>query len=192
MHDTDFIEKLAGAEYVGRMMARSYLEKLAEDSPPGGNSAGANGAAGAAGAAAAAPAAAPAAEAKPSWLRRAFPERYRTSWQELKDVFKARGPNKEWLIKERLKSLGKGLGRVSPEILGTGALGYGLYRLLRGPKEKQSSVDFDALVEQRALELLNESGWLELEKTASDDIDTYVDTAALALLEELGYPVEWY
>ena len=95
-------------------------------------------------------------------------------------------------MKERLKSLGRGLGRLAPEAAAAGLLGYGGYRLLRGSKEKQSSVDFDALVEQRAWELLNESGWLGLEKTASDDIDVYVDTAALALLEELGYPVEWY
>jgi len=174
MYDTDFIEKLAGADYVGRMMARSYLEKLAEDNPSGGGSA------------------ASGAEAKPSWLRRAFPGRYRTGWEHLKSVFKERGPNKEWQIAERLKSLGRGLGRFAPEAAAAGLLGYGGYRLLRGPKEKQSSIDFDALVEQRALELLDESGWLELEKTASDDIDTYVDTAALAMLEELGYPVEWY
>ena len=82
---------------------------------------------------------------------------------------------------------------------GTLAAAGGTAAYLKGRKEKRSSDSaFDQLVEQRAMEHLYASGYMddygniyepEVEKTAGD-FDEYVDGAALQYLADLGYPVE--
>jgi hypothetical protein len=91
--------------------------------------------------------------------------------------------------------VGTGLGTAGA----AGAAGYGGYRALKGRKEKRSSDSaFEQLVEQRAMEHLYASGYMdnqgniyepEVEKTAGD-FDDVVNDAALQYLSELGYPVE--
>lgn len=88
---------------------------------------------------------------------------------------------------EGLKQLGKGVGKMALPVAGAGALGAGAYAV---GKKKESSA-LDTLAEQRALEMLKEAGYeLQEEKTASS-LEVAVEQRALEMLEANGYPVEW-
>lgn len=77
---------------------------------------------------------------------------------------------------DRAKAVGAGAARFLPHAAAAGAAGY-------AAKKKLSSIDEYA--EQRAYEMLEEAGYLE--KDASDEIEI----RALQMLEANGYPVEW-
>ena len=83
------------------------------------------------------------------------------------------------------KQLGKGVGKIALPAAGVAGAGAGAYHL---GKKKESSA-LDTLAEQRALEMLAEAGYSQ-EKTASA-VEVAVEQRALEMLEANGYPVEW-
>ena len=89
------------------------------------------------------------------------------------------------MMREGSKELAKGVGKIALPVAGAGALGAGAYAL---GKKKESSA-LDTLAEQRALEMLAEAGYAQ-EKTASA-VEVAVEQRALEMLEASGYPVEW-
>lgn len=92
----------------------------------------------------------------------------------------------------------KGIGGATMGLGAAGLTAGGIYAAKKRKEKKSSDSAFDALVEQRAMEHLYASGYMddqgnvygpEVEKTAGD-FDEYVNDAALQYLSELGYPVE--
>jgi len=96
--------------------------------------------------------------------------------------------------RERLARAARGAAEIGAPALGAAALAGGAgvtpsaIRKVRELRKGSSDSAFQALIEARANEMLQASGYLN--KTASD-FDMVVDQAALELLEANGYPVEW-
>jgi hypothetical protein len=89
------------------------------------------------------------------------------------------------------KELGEGISRFGKRVVLPGAaVGTGAALL----SKKSSDAEFDAIAEERALELLAEAGYdvgAEHEKVAEAELSQALDTRALEILESNGYPVNW-
>jgi hypothetical protein len=95
---------------------------------------------------------------------------------------------------ERAKKLGPAAGAAA----GVGGAAVGAHHLL---KKKESAADLDKLAEDRAIQMLVENGWIDeqgnplvqpgQEKQAEMSQEQMVETRALQMLEGAGYPVTW-
>ena len=94
----------------------------------------------------------------------------------------------------RLHALGRAAKEVAPELaaIGTVGAGGGAYAL-----HKNSSVDLEEIAAHRAYEMAKQAGWVDrdgdfinpgVKEASAEDL---IDRRALELLEENGYPVQW-
>jgi len=190
--DTEFQEKVAESDFLGRVMAHAYeqerreIEKAAQG------------------------------EAAPGAVRRGVAAAGRATGVSemisgIKQLQKARGmqaaekgvgaaarplaafpTGKAGL--EALKGGAKRFGKRVALPLALGGTALAAYRRMKKGKEKKGSVE---IVDERAYEILKQAGWVDAagnvippqeEKVASAE---ELEVAALQRLEELGYPVEW-
>lgn len=84
--------------------------------------------------------------------------------------------------KPGLKTVGAGAA-----LLGAGETGR---RIGRGAKKKEAEVDFDKIAEQRALEMLAEAGYQVEDQGEQEKFAEAVEARAYEMLKEAGYPVE--
>lgn len=100
-------------------------------------------------------------------------------------------------IGARAAHLGKGLARYAPHA----AAATGVALAARKLMQKKSSADLDKLAEDRAAQMLLEQGWIDEEgnllhdpsqvKEAGMTPEQAVEVRALQILEENGFPVTW-
>lgn len=185
--EEDGSEKVAEADYLGRVMAHSMVQELGEIEKEAGWTRdkaraaweGVKGGASAVGK-----------------FIKDRPKAYREARSQLKGTLSKGTP-----FKERLKNIGRAGGIVAPEA-GVAALGAGgTYAALRGKGKKKKASALSKLAEDRAYQILAENGWVDDEgnvfapqngqtKVASQ-LDYAVEAEALQMLEEAGYPVQW-
>ena len=158
-------EKVAEADYLGRVMAHAMVQELSSIEKE----------------------AAPAAAKAVGEFFKNRPTAYRKAGKALKEA--VTGKQKGLFDKLRPGTRGKRFGQavkaVSPELgtaAGLTAAGVGAAKM----KKKESSA-LEALAEQRAYELAAEAGYV---KEASA-LDQEVERRALEICEENGIPVEW-
>lgn len=181
-------EKVAEADYLGRVMAHSMVQELGEIEKEAKFTK------------------APIYTRAGKAVKRAImgsPERYRKAGRGISRAVTGKGSGAVKKLKAgtRVREALKAGKRVAPEAAGLAALtGGAVYAGTRGKKKKASAID--KLAEDRAFEILAESGWVddegnvfvpeghEQEKIASE-LDVAVETQALQMLEEAGYPVQW-
>ena len=89
----------------------------------------------------------------------------------------------KWSAKKRVGHAAKGAARFLPHAAAVGGVG-----AMAGKKKESSALD--NLAEQRAMQMLEEAGYDTQEKQASA-LDNAVEYRALEMLEQAGYPVEW-
>ena len=111
--------------------------------------------------------------------------RYVAEWhrggaQQVREAIRRKGKG----FAHRAGLAARGLGKFAPAAALAAGAGYGGYKAL---SKKSFDEEFEAMAEQRALEMLEHAGY-DVEKVASDD---YLDTRALEMLEHAGYPVVW-
>jgi len=82
--------------------------------------------------------------------------------------------------------IAKGVGKGAATVGGVGLAAYGAKKAL----EKESSA-LETLAEERAYEMLQEAGYGYEETKEASAVDQHVDTMALQMLENAGYPVDW-
>jgi len=200
-------EKFAEADYMGRIMAHSYVNELRGIAAEGGLDF-----------------MKIAEEAKTHWLRRGWEAvkhqatgrgHLGAGWQKLK---KDNSGNRQ--VWEGVKELGKGVGHaavIPGSVAAVGAGGYGIHRALRKKDEeeesKESSVRFDNAAAELAVEKAAEAGWdaseaierlnslftlgYEGDPTESAKVayaqtgDQALTLRAMELLELAGYPINW-
>lgn len=163
--DEESQEKVAEADYLGRVMAHAMVQELNSIEKE---------------------AAAPAAAKAVGEFFKNRPKAYRKAGKALKQAVtgKQKGLFDKLKPGTRAKRLGQAVKAVSPE-LGTAA---GLTAAGVGAaKMKKESSALEALAEQRAYELAAEAGYV---KEASA-LDLEVERRALEICEENGIPVEW-
>ncbi|CAB4131645.1 hypothetical protein UFOVP276_59 [uncultured Caudovirales phage] len=99
---------------------------------------------------------------------------------------------------DRLKSLGYAAKKVAPEA-GLLAAGGGAAGLAMRGKKKESSA-LDTLASERAWELAKEAGWVDAEgnlvvpqteEKVASQVDIEVERRALQMLEAEGLPIQW-
>jgi hypothetical protein len=196
-------EKFAEADYMGRIMAHSYVNELRGIAAEGGLDF-----------------MKIAEEAKTHWLRRGWEAvkhqatgrgHFGPGWQKLKKDDS--GKRQVW---EGVKELGKGVGHaavIPGSVAAVGAGGYGVHRLLKkkdeGEEESKESSALDTLAANYAVEKAAAYGYdpeeaaerigavLTLGPDESDkvayvaNLDDAVDVRSSELLELAGYPIDW-
>ena len=195
-------EKFAEADYMGRIMAHSYVNELRNIAAEGGLDF-----------------MKIAEEAKAHWLRRGWEAvkhqatgrgHFGPGWQKLKKD--ESGKRQVW---EGVKELGKGVGHaavIPGGVAALGAGGYGLHRALRKKDdegEAKESSALDTLAANYAVEKAAAYGYdpeeaaervgavLTLGPDESDkvayvaNLDDAVDVRSSELLELAGYPIDW-
>ena len=173
-------EKVAEADYLGRVMAHAMTQELSSIEKEAGI-----GAAIGTAAKATKDAVLGAGKATGGFFKNR-PAAYREAGASLKGM-------KGGTIGERAKSLGQAAKAVAPE-LGAGAgLAGGAALAMSGKKKKASAIE--ALADQRAFELAKEAGYIDddgapIQKQASE-LDLAVEQRALEICQEAGLPVEW-
>jgi pyruvoyl-dependent arginine decarboxylase (PvlArgDC) len=183
----DYSEKVAEADYMGRIMAHAMVDELGEiDSNDMEKEARFE----------KAPAITRAGRAVKRFFKNT-PERYRTSGRAMKRAW----TGKRGIVKERpwtrAKEVGFAAKKVAPEAGVLGAAGGGAYAY---HKMKKKSSAIGSMAEERAYEILADNGWVSedgevidpnygYEKTASA-LELAVEEEAMAMLAEAGYPVQ--
>lgn len=186
--EEDGSEKVAEADYLGRVMAHSMVQELGEIEKEAGRVSDAAGKVwgavkGGAG------------WAKEKAVRggKAVGGYHARGAKQMASAFSRK--SKEG-IGERAKRFGIGASKFAPHAaVGAG----GIYAATRGKKKKASALS--KLAEDRAYQILAENGWVDDEgnvfapqngqtKVASQ-LDYAVEAEALQMLEEAGYPVQW-
>ena len=179
------MQKLSEADYLGRVMAHSYVNELRGiDKTSAEGKAGMFSRAG-------------------GWVKNkaisahtASRKRHGEAWRGLKAGVSGigehetkGGPKMSW--KNRAKSVGGAAWKTAPEsaslLAAGGGTTYAIKRKKKGGKEKRSSA-FDALATQRAQEILDENGGGE-EVTKYDVLGAAVEQRALEILDANGYEV---
>ncbi len=170
--EEDFTEKVAEADYLGRVMAHSMTQELGEIEKDAGERWDKY-------------------KGKATHVGQEASRLGRRAAAHQLEALKDVGRGVKGVVKgsplgrgrEALKAL-KGAGKASPTLAAASALGYGGYKGVQALRKKSS---IDELAEQRAYEMLDEAGYLEKEASFEDA----VEIQALEMLEANGYPVEW-
>lgn len=187
-------EKVAEADYLGRIMAHSMVQELNNIEKEAGKASEMAGKAWGA-------VKGGASKAK-EWVK-GRPEAYASAGEGVKGAVTGKVFGRKLPVKERLKLLGQAAKQVAPEAGAAAGLGGAAYLATRGGKKKQGSADgsaLEALAQQRAFEMAKQAGYIDEEgnflvetqqvKEASA-LDLAIERRALEICESEGIPVEW-
>lgn len=199
-------EKVAEADYLGRVMAHAMVQELNEIEKAAGRGVGSGGVISEEEAKAFL-------ESKPKTTGQAFAEAHKKpglmaklrggagkAYAHQAGAFKQVGEGARALFgaggkgargAAALKMLA-GLGKASPTIAAGGAGLYGLHRGAKAVygKDKESSA-LDTLAIERAQQMLAEAGYGQDKLASASNVGEAVEIRALQMLEEAGYPVQW-
>lgn len=172
-------EKVAEADFLGRVMAHSFNQELVEIQKEAGIKDSITGAA----------------KKIPEFIRK----RMEATGQAAKSVKSTVG-SKLMSAGDKARAVGQAA-KKSPELAvgAAGAVGGTAAAVAHKGKEKKSSA-IEALAEERAFELAKEAGWVDAEgnllvpkqeEKVASPLDLEVERRALQLLEAQGLPVQW-
>ena len=191
-------EKVAEADFLGRVMAHSFNQELGEiqkvAGPTGLGSLGE-----AAVSRAASAARGHAREGTKGAIKAFIGKRLESNKSGLSDLKNALTAGKSYSFGEKARGAARSLKKMPETAAGVGLAGAGGVAAATHKKEKKSSA-LDTLASERAWELAKEAGWVDTEgnltvpqqeqKTASA-LEIEVGRRALQMLEAEGLPVQW-
>lgn len=163
-------EKVAEADYLGRVMAHSMVQELNNIEKEAGNKF---------------TKVEKLLQSKPAKWLKGRPEALRQAGRHAAMAAKGTDPWNVQVKGMRGFHAGKALKGAAPELAAAGTLAAGTAAALKGKKKKASA--FETLAEQRAYELAQEAGYV---KEASA-FDMELERRALEICEENGIPVDW-
>jgi hypothetical protein len=181
--DAEYQEKVAEADYLGRIMAHSMVQELNNIEKEAGNKFTTT-------------------EKLVNRLKGSAvgkfvagrPEAYREAGKAAKQAITGKDAWGVHVPNMRGFKTMKALKAVAPELAaagGIGAAGTGAALAYRAGKKKKEASALDTLAEQRAYELAVEAGYIDDGFSKQASLDYEVERRALEICEENGIPVQW-